>query len=427
MFHYKTKSSWKKLIAFTTIVSFILISSFVGGAIGAETAKEVKIGNVLPLSGDVAPIGKIGQYARKMAVEEINAAGGIKSLGGAKLKMVYADSRSDSKVGATETERLIFREKVSIITGCYQSGVTYPSTAVAERYKTPFFVPVSVMDKITERGFKYTFRLAAKASWWGRDQFAFIDEMGKKTGKHAETAALIYENTDWGQSTAEGWKEEAPKYGIEIVLDEPYPHTAPDLTPVIIKLKKSEADVALFVSYVADAILLANTIAEMKVDTLAFISSAGGQADPQWLLNTGKNARYMFDIAEWETDLGSPGTKETAEKFYKKYGLVMPAEAVNAYASMYVIADVLERAASTDPEKIREAFTKTHITTGPAMLVPYDVISFDESGQNPNANLVMTQVREVNGKLERVSVWPSTAARKGWQPIWPMPKWEERK
>jgi len=423
MFTGRREFFWKCLSV--VFLSLCVITFFLGQVVKAETVKEVKIGNVLPLSGDIAPIGQVGKMAREMAVEEINAAGGIKSLGGAKLKMLYADSRGDPKIGATETEKLIVRDNVVVVTGCYQSTVTYAATAVAERYKVPFLVPVSVMDKITERGFKYTFRLAAKASWWARDQIRFIDAMGKKTGKKAKTLALIYENTDWGQSTAEGWRELAPKYGLKVVLDEPYPHAAPDLTPVVIKLKNSGADVALFVSYAADAILLTNTIAEMKVNCMAFIGSAGGHADPTYLKNTGENAHYWFDVAEWESDI-DPQSQEIAKKFYERYELHMPAEAVDVYAAMYVLANALERAASTDPEKIRDALAKTYITTGPAMVVPYEVIEFDESGQNPHASLVIVQIREVGGKLERVSVWPAAAAREGYEPIWPIPGWEQR-
>ncbi|MEN8758238.1 MAG: ABC transporter substrate-binding protein, partial [Desulfobacterales bacterium] len=122
---------------------------------GLQAAEEVvRIGNIIPLSGPSASVGEQGRNAREMAVEEINAAGGIKSLGGAKLEMLYADSESKPEKGVSEAERMINTEKVHILTGCWNSAVTYPTTAVAERYGIPFVVPVSVADKITEQGFK---------------------------------------------------------------------------------------------------------------------------------------------------------------------------------------------------------------------------------------------------------------------------------
>ena len=140
-------------------------------------AENVKIGNIEPMSGPSASLGQQGKAAREMAVEEINAAGGIKSLGGMKLELIYADSESKPEKGVAEAERLINTEKVHLLTGCWNSAVTYPTTAVAERYGIPFVVPVSVADKITEQGFKTVFRIAAKDSWWTRDQFAFLKDM----------------------------------------------------------------------------------------------------------------------------------------------------------------------------------------------------------------------------------------------------------
>src|SRR5512138_257404 len=156
--------------------------------------KTVKIGNIEPLSGPSASVGVQGKQAREMAVEEINAAGGIKALGGAKLELIYADSKSDPNVGVAEAERLINTEKVNVLTGCWNSAVTYPVTAIAERYGMPFVVPVSVRDKITEQGFKTVFRIAAKDSWWTRDQFQFLKDIQAETGVKISTVAFVYEN-----------------------------------------------------------------------------------------------------------------------------------------------------------------------------------------------------------------------------------------
>ena len=95
------------------------------------------------------------------------------TLGGTKLEMIYADSESKPERGVAEAERLINTEKVNVLTGCWNSAVTYPTTAVAERYGIPFIVPVSVADKITEQGFKTVFRIAAKDSWWTRASLPF--------------------------------------------------------------------------------------------------------------------------------------------------------------------------------------------------------------------------------------------------------------
>jgi len=393
---------------------------FVSGST-AVAAKTVKIGNIIPLSGPSASVGVQGKDVREMAVEEINNAGGIKSLGGAKIEMVYVDSKSDPTVGVTEAERLINSEKVHLLTGCWNSAVTYPTTQVAERYGIPFIVPVSVRDTITERGFKYVFRIAAKDSWWTRDQFRFLKDMEEEFNVKIKTLAFVYENGDWGTGFAAGWKKLAKEFGYEVVLDEPYPSTASDLSPVVMKMKKANADVVMLVSNAADAILLTNTMAELKVSPKAVIASGGGHADPKYLDNCKKNADYVFDEVEWETDLGKPGVKEINAKFKKKYGYNLAGESVDAYASMYVIADALERAASLNPKKIRDALAETKLDSGPAMIVSYDSIEFDKDGQNRNAGIVIVQIREMNGKMDRVTVWPKNARRAGYTPVFPMP------
>ncbi|MHB1404030.1 MAG: ABC transporter substrate-binding protein [Desulfitobacteriaceae bacterium] len=389
----------------------------------SQGAKEVKIGALLPLSGAVAPIGETCKRGQELATEEINAAGGIKSLGGAKLVLDFADSKGDPKVGMSEAERLIMKDKVAVMTGAYQSSVTYPSTQVAEKYKIPYVVPVSVMDDITERGFKYTFRLAPKASWYSRDQVKFSKEMGEQTGVVPKKVALVYENSDWGQSSAKGWNVSVPEAGMQIVLDAPYPSSSSDLAPVILKIKQANPDLILFTSYTSDAILLSNGIAEQKIDAMGMIGQGGGHADPEYLKNVGKNAEYGFDLTEWSPDLGKPGVKETNAKFKQKYGVDMNGEAAESYASMYVIADALERAGSAEPEKIREALTKTKITSGPGMILPYDSIEFDESGQNPKASLIMVQVHDG----VRSTVWPFSAKNPDYKVVWPAPKWADRK
>ncbi|QAZ67703.1 ABC transporter substrate-binding protein [Solidesulfovibrio carbinolicus] len=393
---------------------------FAAPALAAD--KTVKIGNVEPLSGPSASVGVQGKQAREMAIEEINAAGGIKSLGGAKLELVYADSKSDPTVGVTETERLINTEKVNLMTGCWNSAVTYPATQVAERYGIPFVVPVAVRDTITERGFKNVFRIAAKDSWWVRDQFRFLKDMQEETGVKLQKIAFVFENGDWGTGFAEKWRELAKKDGYEVVLDEPYPSTATDLTPVVTKLKAAKPDIVMLVSNAADAILLTNTMAEMQVKPKVVLASGGGHADPKFLENTDTNALGIFDEVEWNTDVNKPAAKPANEKFKKKYGYDLTGESVDAYVAMYVIADALERAASTEPAKIRDALAATNLTTGPGMVVSYDGVKFDETGQNKNAGIVIVQVANVDGKPDRVTVWPKAARRAGYVPAFPANK-----
>jgi len=151
----------KSIRSLTGVIAFGLAFASVSHA----QVKEVKIGYLLPLTADNAPQGQQSKRAIDMAVEEINSSGGIKSMGGAQLKIVYADTQSKPQVAVQEAERLISAEKVDFLAGAYNSGVTLPASEVAERYKKVWWCPVSSDDSITNRpGFKYVFRLAEKTS-----------------------------------------------------------------------------------------------------------------------------------------------------------------------------------------------------------------------------------------------------------------------
>lgn len=417
----KERRTWWK--AYLCVLAFAFVCSV---AIPADRpalaqAKEVKVGNILPLSGPSASVGQQSKNSQDMAIEEINAAGGIKSLGGAKITMLYADSESKPDKGVAEAERLINTEKVHVLTGCWNSAVTYPTTAVAERYGIPFIVPVSVADKITAQGFKNVFRIAAKDSWWTRDQFVFLGDLQKEFKAKLSTLAFVYENGDWGKGFAEEWKKLAEKGNYKVVMDEPYPSTATDMSPLVQKIKRANPDVLLLVSNAADAILITNSMAEYKVKPKAIIASGGGHADPSFLTAAGKNARYIFDIVEWETDVNKPGAKEANAKFKSKYGYNLAGESVDGYIAMYVLADALERAGSTDPAKLRKALAETNYRKGQGMIVGYDSVQFDNTGQNKNASLVMVQINDIGKGMERITVWPKGARRAGYKPVFPTP------
>ena len=409
----------------TKLSLLVALGSIFCFAVGFVSAQqEVKIGVLIPMSGGMAVIGENLQMAHDFAVKEINEAGGIKSLKGAKIKLIYADTRGDSKIGMSEAERLILREGVVTIMGAFQSSVSYTSTEVSEKYQVPYLVPNSLMDAITERGFKYTFRVERKGSLWAKDQIDFIADMGKQTGKPAKTVAVVYENTDMGQTVAKGIRKYAPEKGLKIVLDEGYPQKTADMTPVVLKVKRANPDVVILNSYISDAILLIRTFSDQRVNPMAFLGSSSGYSDPSFIKEVGRLSEYFFDLTEWTTDLKhSPLVQEknAAYKTWNKDHRDFNGGAAFCYASTYILYETLEKAASYDPKKIRDAFATVKVTKGPAMLIPWTPIEFDSEGQAKDARMLVVQYRDGLRK----SVWPSEVG--GTTPIWPVPKWEERK
>ncbi|MFC4766211.1 ABC transporter substrate-binding protein [Effusibacillus consociatus] len=383
---------------------------------GSGGSNDIKIGAILPLTGDAAPLGDQSRKAIQFAVDEINAKGGIKSMNGAKLQVVWGDSQGNQQVAQSETSRLITQEKVALITGAYQSGMTIPASQEAEKQKKIWFASVPSDDLVTSRGLKYVFRIADTSSMRVKTQIQFLNDMKKKSD--IKSIALVYENSSWGQGVAKYWKEELPKNGYDIVLNEAYDRKAADLTPVVSKVKNANPDVILMVSYVQDATLLAKGFKQQQVKPKAFISTSGGTADPQFLKNAGEDALNWFDVSAWEPDVNRPGSKELDKKFVEKFGTHPSGEQIKEYAGIYTIADALERAKSTDSDKLRDALKASNITSGPTVIYT-KTIHFDSTQTLPDPSLVIAQFQKVNGKIERVTVYPASDARQGANIVFP--------
>lgn len=366
----------------------------------------VKVGAIYPITGDLAKLGEENKNGLQLAIDEINAAGGIKSMGGAKIDLVWGDTQGKPEVGISEVTRLVQNENVVAIIGAYQSGVTTPSTQEAERLSTPFIVSMAVSDKITERGFKYTFRICPKASWYAKDQVTFVKDLKDLVGLDVKKVALLHEDTDFGESTAAGQKKYLQDAGIEMALEVKYPASAADLTTEVSKVKAVNPDAVLTVTYLNDSVLIARAREALGMTNVPFIDAAGGTVDPEFIKQLGQTAEGWF--TEIEYTKYAAGAETLNNNYKAKYGADITGNGAYAYQAGYVIADALERAGSADRNAVRDAIAKTDMPAGPKMILPTAKLVFDEQGQNPSAPLFVVQVQ--GGEL--IPVWPAAYAAK---------------
>jgi len=388
----------------------------------AQTVKEVPIGAIYPLSGPVAEIGQTCLKGVTLAIEQKNQQGGIKSLGGAKINLVVADIQGKPEIGVVETEKLINEKKAVAILGAYMSAVTLPTTQVAERLKTPYMNGNAVADMITERGFKYTFRTISKSTWMAESQFEFMRDLAKKTGVPITSAATMFEDTLWGQSQSKAWKKLAADYKINLVGEFPYSSKATDYTSIVSKVGAAKPDVVLMASYITDAMLIQKTFKTLNFNCKAIIGSGGGHTEPAFLNGVGKDADYVFTQASWSEKMKGAGSKhmDVFNAFKKRFKEDMNQQAASAYHSAWVLIHAIEKAASLDKEKIRDALAKIELDPGKdeGIILPGKV-SFDENGQ-VNNRLIMLQI--LNGDFQ--AVWPFEIASK--EPVFPVPPWDKR-
>jgi branched-chain amino acid transport system substrate-binding protein len=402
-----------KRLVNTIIIVVLLAGTFMASC--AKKTEEVKVGILLPLTGPQAITGLKIKNGYQFAADQINAGGGIKSLGGVKIKLIYGDTEGQPNVGISEIQRLIERERVCVIMGCFQSSVAMATTQVAEHLRTPYIVGNPMADEITDQGFGYIFRITAKSSWMARDQMQFLEDVGARSGKKVATIALLYEDTDFGQSTARGQRKYAKEFGYQIVADLPYPHQTSDITPTILRIRQANPDVILATSYDTDAVLIMRAMAELKYKpTFGYIGSTGGYINPHFISAASALSEHVFTSNLWNHDLKKPAARQFYDQYKARFQEdPVPQDAI-AYAAMYVFKDALERCKSIDRDKIRDALVETNIAGGPTDILPYDRIRFDKTGQNIEVSLIMVQI--IGG--EYVTVWPFEVARK--DAIWPV-------
>jgi branched-chain amino acid transport system substrate-binding protein len=361
-------------------------------------AEPVNIGALYPVTGSMAQIGQGCVNAAKLAVQMVNDAGGIKSLGGAKLNLVISDIQSDTTVTRTETDRVINGSKVSAIHGCYASALTLIASEVAERAKVPLITGSSSDQLNVNR--RYTFTPFARASQFAQAQLQMARLVNEKP-----KVAVIFENTAFGTSTSNGLREKAPGEGVEIVLFEPYSAGFADASPLINKVKASGADMLFSVLYLNDLILIVRTIKQVGLK-IGLNGGSGGFVIPDFYKTVGSLADGLQGVAHWNHDSDENAQKVNAV-YQKTYGEFLFEYAGGLVAQTFMLADALERAASTDPQKVRNALAGLDVSSGYAAMCPGGKVKFGPDGKNIYGHPVGVQWQ--NGDL--ASVFPKEDAR----------------
>lgn len=370
----------------------------------AKADTTVKFGALLALSGPMASTGREVKDGIELAVADINARGGIKSLGGAKIEVVFGDTQAKPDVATSETERLVNREQVLGIMDMFPSVTTLAATQAAERLKVPYYVGISVADNITERGFKYTFQQLPVAAELAAFEIDFLGELEKAAGKKFERVAVVHEDGDFGQAISKSVVELLKKQGRQVIGPFSYPVRTTDVSTMLTRVKAGNPDLVIQASYIGDAILITRTAARLGIN-VPFIDS-GGKAQQSYIDAMGAAADGSYVVTYWNKDI--PGAKELNERYKAKTGKNMPSHAADLYQATIALSVALEQAGKADREALRNALAALEIKPGPNLILPYKQIKFDEKGLISGAGSLMARV--TNGEF--VTVWPKQYAPK---------------
>ena len=383
------------------LISFAVPFSF--------SAEPIKVGIVLPLTGEKAAFGEIEKNSFIMALNEINKAGRVK---GSKIELLIEDDTGKPDVARAATEKLVSKDNVVMLGGGYGSSETYAIAGVAQQKKLPLLVNTGSADRITEQGWNYVFRLNPPVSEYSAAAESFLKEVAKP-----KAAAILFENTLFGTSGSKEFEKSCKDLGIQVALKEGYESGAVDFKPLLIKVKNANPDLIYMISYVMDASLLMRQSMELDINPKLFIGGAAGFTLPEFLQNTGKGAEGVFSADLWVPTLPYPGAMDYYNSYKKLYGKDTEYHGAEAYAAMYVIADVLKRAKSFFPEEIRQALATTD------MMTVFGRVKFISYEKKANQNKLPTYlVQWIKGKLE--CVWPKESATAKY--VYPHKPWKER-
>ncbi len=375
---------------------FVAGSAVAAGALAAPgllraQAQTVKIGLVHPVSGWGAYSGNQCRAGAELAIADINAAGGIKSLGGAKLEGLLADSQSKPDVGASETAKVIEAGAAGVVAG-YASSITLATSQEAAKTNTPHVVDVGVADQIMERGLPNVFRFGpgyTKIARFAVDNLATINDAA---GAPAKTAMIIHEESAFGTGTANLLAAELPKKGIEVLDVIKHANPTRDFTNIALQIKSKNPDIVIPANYYNEYVLLARTMQQQRIQPKAIYSVLGGAASSyKFVEEFPEAAAYIMDCNHWfnPKDEGAQARRKAAEA----KGLYYTYEIYLTYNAVALLADAIERAGSTDKEAVIAALASSEwsghgMPYGPTKMV---------NGQNEGAQPVNTQV--LNGDI----------------------------
>lgn len=390
----------------------------------AQAAKEVTIGVIYPMSGSSAQVGIDARHAFETALDITNndhaldllaaKGAGLTALGGAKIRLVFADHQADPQKGRAEAERLITQDKVSAIIGCYQSSVSATVSAITERYGVPFLCADSSSPSLQRRGMKFFFRPAAQDEMFSAAMFDFFDKQ-KASGKKIETVGLFFEDTIFGTDSSNVQRKLAGERGYKIAADIKYRTNSPSLTAEVQQLKSADADVLMPSTYTTDAMLLVKTMGELGYKPKNLVAQASGFSEQVTYDAVGDKLKGAITRASFSLDLAAkrPFIAKVNEMYKARSGRDLNDNTSRQLMGLLLLADAINRAGSVEGAKVRDALAATDIP-GSNTIMPWARVKYGPDGQNPDASPVLLQY--VGGKF--VTIFPSEVAIA--DAIWPM-------
>lgn len=377
-----SNNSRRQFIAQSAATASALAFPLVAGA----QPKPVKIGVLHPVTGALAYSGQQCREGALMAIEDINKAGGIKSLGGAKIEALLGDAQSSPQAGTAEIEKMN-EAGVCAVVGAFASAICLATTQAAAKYNLPHVVDVGVADQIVERGLKNTFRFGPGYRKSAEVAVSNLHVLNTAAGKPAKTVMIIHEESLFGTGTANLLARELPGYGYEVKEIIKHANPTRDFNNIVLRMKAVNPDIVIPANYYNEYALLVRTMQQQKVTPKAIFSVLGGAASSyKFVKEFPDAANGIIDCNHWFNP--KDPRAQALKKRVEAKGLFFSYEVFMTYTSMRLLADAIDRAKSVDRAAIIDALGKSTFSDH---IMPYGPTKF-VNGQNMGAQPLMTQV-----------------------------------
>jgi len=376
--------------------------------VGAQPA-SVKVGFIHPVTGFVAYNGQQSRLGATMAIDDVNKAGGIKAMGGAKLEPLLGDSQSKVEVGVSEVEKMN-EQGVAAYIGCFQSPVGIAASQAAAKYNTPFLIDVGASDLLVTRGLKNIFRLKPGFGVCVDQGLVALDTLNKAANGVAKSAVIVHESGEFGTGTGKLLSGKLPSIGIQVKEVISHDNPTRNFDNIALRIRSIAPDLVMMSNYQNEYVLLARTLYQQKVNLAGFYSFLGGGFNYKFVKEMPDVSQYMMDTNHWFNPKSEKA--QALKKRVEANKALFTYELYLSYSVVMLLVDALEHAGSADKEKLLAALSAS---TYKADLLPYGPTKF-VNGQNQGGRAATLQ--SLKGEIEVIAPAEFASAK----PVFPRPK-----
>ena len=390
------------------LIPLLLVPGLGLAWVRAEAA-TLTLGEINPLTGRFAAHGMALHRGIQLAAEEANRGGPIR------VSVATRDDEGKPERAVAAAEELVTRLRVAALVGGYVDTLVGPISEIAERHQVPYVATASLDERLTQRGYRYFFRISHLQAYVDSTVGVVLDAFKPRR------VGILFSATPGASQLARRQRERLEQAGIRVPVYEMFTSGLSDFTPLLARARDGGIEVLISDAFFADHLVMVRQLRALEVNLKAFLG-AFGMEFPEVARDLGPSGESLFGTTGWEPDIVQPGAESVSRAFVDRYRNRFNAEpaplAMHGYVAARAILAAAERAGAAGgpigTESIREALL------GLDLLTPLQRLQFDSRGEARHYRRLIVQLQ----RGARVVVYPPDRATGTMR--YPMPDWKDR-